>query len=116
MRLTRPFEFVTVPLCCRRISVLGFALMGYTYGPIGTALAEIFPTAVRYTGASLTFDLGGIVGASRAPFIATWLASTYSLTYVGYYLTAAAPVTIVALLVMGEGGLRKAGVPAGARP
>lgn len=76
--------------------MLGFALMGYTYGPIGTALAEIFPTAVRYTGASVTFNLGGIVGASRAPFIATWLASTYSLTYVGYYLTAAA------LLVMGR--------------
>jgi len=83
-------------------SVLGFALMGFTYGPIGTALAEIFPTAVRYTGASLTFNLGSIVGASLAPFIATWLASSYSLSYVGYYMTAAALVTIVALLAMGQ--------------
>ncbi len=83
-------------------SVLGFALMGFTYGPIGTALAEIFPTAVRYTGASLTFNLGSIVGASLAPFIATWLASNYSLGHVGYYLTAAALVTILALLAMGK--------------
>lgn len=83
-------------------SVLGFALMGFTYGPLGTALAEIFPTAVRYTGASLTFNLGGIVGASLAPYIATELATRYGLAYVGYYLTAAAVVTLLALLAMGR--------------
>ncbi len=83
-------------------SILGFALMGFTYGPLGTALAEIFPTAVRYTGASLTFNLGGIVGASLAPYIATALATSYGLSHVGYYLTAAAVLTLLALLAMGE--------------
>ena len=83
-------------------SVFGFALMGFTYGPLGTALAEIFPTAVRYTGASLTFNLGGIVGASLAPYIATELATRYGLAFVGYYLTAAAVVTLLALLAMGK--------------
>ncbi|SEQ76532.1 metabolite-proton symporter [Faunimonas pinastri] len=78
--------------------IIGLGLMGFTYGPLGTALAEIFPTSVRYTGASLTFNLGGIVGASLAPYIASRLASTYGLAYVGYYLTAAAAITFLALL------------------
>ena len=53
---------------------LGLALMGCTYGALGSALAELFPTAVRYTGASLTFNLAGILGGSLAPYIATYLA------------------------------------------
>lgn len=79
---------------------LGLALMGLTYGPLGTALAELFPTAVRYTGASLTFNLAGIVGASLAPYIATWLAGHYGLAYVGYYLSAAGLVTLIALQLL----------------
>ena len=53
---------------------LGLSLMGMTYGPLGTVLSELFPTAVRYTGSSLTFNFAGIFGASLAPYIATWLA------------------------------------------
>ena len=77
---------------------LGMALMGMTYGPLGTILSELFPTEVRYTGASLTFNLAGILGASFAPFIATWLAGNYGLAYVGFYLTGAAMLTLCALL------------------
>jgi len=77
---------------------LGLFLMGLTYGPLGTALAELFPTAVRYTGASLAFNLAGIVGASLAPYIATWLATHYGLRYVGYYLSVAALLTLIALI------------------
>jgi MFS family permease len=79
---------------------LGFALMGLTYGPLGTALTELYPTAVRYTGASLSFNLAGIVGASLAPYIATWLATRYGLSYVGYYLSAAGLLTLIALLLL----------------
>ncbi|WP_092424015.1 MFS transporter [Devosia crocina] len=75
---------------------IGFALMGMTYGPLGTALAAPFPTAVRYTGASLTFNLGGIFGASFAPYIATWLAGTFGLHTVGYYMIIAAVITLLA--------------------
>jgi metabolite-proton symporter len=78
----------------------GLALMGLTYGPLGTALAEIFPTAVRYTGASLTFNLAGIVGGSLAPYIATALAKSYGIAAVGYYLSAAGVVTLAALLLL----------------
>jgi MFS family permease len=78
---------------------LGFALTGLTYGPLGSALARLFPTAVRYTGTSLSFNLAGILGASLAPPIATLLASHYGVAYVGYYLSAAGLVTLIALLL-----------------
>jgi metabolite-proton symporter len=82
--------------------VLGLSLMGLTYGPLGTVLSEFFPTGVRYTGASLTFNLAGILGASLAPYIATWLAKTYGLQYVGYYLSLASVLTFVGLLAAHE--------------
>ncbi len=69
---------------------LGLALMGLTYGPLGTVISELFPTPVRYTGSSLAFSFAGILGASLAPYIATWLAANYGLQYVGYYLAASA--------------------------
>jgi len=78
--------------------VLGMFLMGLTYGPLGTALAGIFPAAVRYTGASLAFTLAGILGASLTPAIATKLATLYGLNYVGYYLSFAAAITFLALV------------------
>ena len=74
-------------------------LMGISYGPLGTALAEIFPVAVRYTGASLCFTLAGILGASLTPYLATRLANVYGLAYVGYYLSIAAVFTLAALLL-----------------
>jgi metabolite-proton symporter len=77
---------------------LGMFLMGLSYGPIGTALAGIFPAPVRYTGASLAFTLAGILGASLTPYLATTLAQNYGLAYVGYYLTLAAGLTLIALL------------------
>jgi MFS family permease len=86
--------------------IVGFSLMGLTYGPLGTALSELFPTNVRYTGASLTFNLGGVVGASLAPTIATYLASGYGLPAVGWYMSAAAVITFFALLAVPRGALR----------
>lgn len=82
--------------------ILGLTLMGLTYGPLGTVVSEMFPTAVRYTGCSLAFSMAGILGASLAPYIATWLAQHYGLQYVGYYLTASAVLSIVGLLLTRE--------------
>jgi MFS family permease len=85
---------------------LGFGLTGLTYGPLGSALANLFPTAVRYTGTSLSFNLAGILGASLAPSIAAFLASHYGVAYVGYYLSAAGLISLIALLSIkaGNGG------------
>jgi MFS family permease len=81
---------------------LGLFLMGLTYGPCGTFLAEIYPVQVRYTGASLSFNLAGILGAAPAPYVATWLAERFGLVAVGFYLCLTAVVTILALLAMGR--------------
>jgi len=82
--------------------VLGQCLIGMTYGPIGTMLSELFPAEVRYTGSSLAFNLAGILGASLAPYIATGLATNYGLQYVGYYLSAAAALSLIALALTGK--------------
>ncbi|MBB4125376.1 metabolite-proton symporter [Xanthomonas translucens] len=79
---------------------LGFFFMGLTYGPCGTLLAELYPAPVRYTGASLSFNLAGIIGAAPAPYVASWLAQHYGLQWVGYYLSAAALLTLLALLAI----------------
>jgi len=79
--------------------ILGMFLMGLTYGPIGTALAAIFPASIRYTGASLAFTLAGILGASLTPTIATSLATHFGLSYVGYYLSAAAALSLIAFII-----------------
>jgi MFS family permease len=88
-------EHDTVKVFC--FLALGFSLTGLTYGPLGSALASLFPTSVRYTGTSLAFNGAGILGASLAPLIATHLSLAYGLRYVGYYLSAAGLVTLLAL-------------------
>jgi metabolite-proton symporter len=102
------FGFILAPLFTAGttgvvvMTCLGLALMGLTYGPLGTIVSELFPTSVRYTGSSLAFSLAGILGASLAPYIATWLARNYGLQYVGYYLTASAVLTFIGLLLIRE--------------
>ena len=87
---------ITLFLC------LGMTLMGLSYGPLGTFLSELFPTEVRYSGASLTFNFAGIIGAAFAPLIAIWLAKNYGLAYVGFYLSAAAVLTFISLLMISK--------------
>ena len=81
---------------------LGMALMGVTYGIIGAVLAAPFPTEVRYTGSSLAFNFAGIVGASLAPYIATWLQTNYGMGHVGYYMLASCVITVLCVLAMGR--------------
>lgn len=83
---------VTVFMAC------GLLLMGLIYGPLGTALAALYPTGVRYTATSVAFNAAGILGASLAPAIALWLARQWGIQAVGYYLSAATLVTLLALL------------------
>ncbi|MFP1878687.1 MFS transporter [Lonsdalea quercina] len=82
--------------------VLGLSMMGFTFGPMGALLPELFPTEVRYTGASFSYNVSSILGASVAPYIAAWLTSNYGLFYVGVYLAAMATLTLIALLLVKE--------------
>ncbi|WP_269516379.1 MFS transporter [Brevundimonas subvibrioides] len=100
------FGFLIAPLFSGGLTGLlvffsiGFALMGATYGPLSATMARPFRAAVRYTGASMAFNLAGIAGASMAPSVATFLASTFGVPAVGLYLAGSAVVTIVALIGM----------------
>jgi metabolite-proton symporter len=78
---------------------IGMTLMGGTYGPLGSVLAALFPTEIRYTGLSLSFNLAGVLGASLAPYIAMSLARSRDLRFVGYYLSCGALLTLAALLL-----------------
>ena len=78
------------------------ALMGFTFAPMGALLPELFPTRVRYTGASTAYNLGGILGASLAPSIAQVLLQKGGLPWVGDYITVAALISFLAVLSMKE--------------
>lgn len=81
---------------------LALFLMGATYAPLGAFLPEQFPAAVRYTGAGLSYQLGGILGASFAPVISQWLVNQGGLQWVGYYMSSAALVSLIAVYFMEE--------------
>lgn len=84
--------------------VLGFTLMGMTFGPMGALLPELFPTSVRYTGSGISYNVSSILGAAVAPFIAValWQAGDGSPWLVGVYLSAMAVLTLIALLLGDE--------------
>jgi metabolite-proton symporter len=77
-------------------------LMGLIFSPMGAFLPELFPTAVRYTGASVAYSLGGIIGASLAPYLAQRLVMVGGLSWVGGYVSAAAIVSLTAVLLVKE--------------
>ena len=76
---------------------LALFLMGLAYGPLGAWLPGLFPARVRYTGASIAFNVGGILGGALAPILALKLSEIGGLFYVGLYLGAAALVSLIAL-------------------
>jgi MFS family permease len=82
--------------------VIELFLMGVTFAPMGALLPELFPTNVRYTGAGVSYNLGGILGASVAPYIAQVLAAHGGLTWVGAYVSIAAAVSLFGVLCMRE--------------
>jgi nitrate/nitrite transporter NarK len=96
----------TVRVCA--FLALGFSLVGFTYGPLASALSSLFPTAVRYTGSSLSFNLAGILGASLAPYIANRLATDHGVSSVGMYLSGAGLLSLIALALMGRSAERRA--------
>ncbi|MGB3028144.1 MFS transporter [Paradevosia shaoguanensis] len=81
--------------------ILGFSLMGMTFGPMGALLPELFPANVRYTGSGISYNVSSILGAAVAPFIAValWSYGAGSPFWVGIYLTAMSVLTLIALLL-----------------
>jgi MFS family permease len=77
-------------------------VMGLVYGPLGAWMPSLFPARVRYTGVSLAFTVGGILGGGIAPIVAQSLATHGGLPWVGLYLSAAALLSLIALLTLGR--------------
>ena len=90
------------------LSLLLF-LMGFVYGPLGAFLPSLFPTRVRYSGASLAFNVGGILGGGLTPLIAQTLADKGGLPPVGLYLAGASAISFLALLPLAKRAVHDVG-------
>ncbi|WP_413740775.1 MFS transporter [Sphingomonas sp. Sphisp66] len=78
----------------------GLFVMGFVYGPLGGWLPSLFPARVRYTGVSVTFNLGGILGGGLTPLIAETLVKQGGLSWVGYYLAGAGMLSLLGLILV----------------
>jgi MFS family permease len=76
---------------------LALFLMGFVYGPLGAYLPALFPVQLRYTGASFSFNLGGILGGALAPIVARWLIGVQGIELVGLYMSVAAVFSLLGL-------------------
>ena len=85
-------------------------LMGFVYGPLGAWLPGLFPPRVRYTGASMAFNVAGVLGGGLTPLVATGLAQEYGLIAVGLYGSGAAALSLVALVAVRNKAARPAAV------
>ncbi|RFA15193.1 MFS transporter [Subtercola boreus] len=84
--------------------IIGFTLMGLTFGPMASVLPELFPANVRYTGSAISYNFASILGAAVAPFVAValWADASGSPVLVGVYLAVMAAITLVALFLSKE--------------
>ena len=89
---------------------LSLLLMGFVYGPLGAWLPGLFPARVRYTGASMAFNVAGVLGGGLTPLVAQALAQRYGLAAVGLYAGGAAALSLIALVAIRPRGAPRAAV------
>jgi hypothetical protein len=77
--------------------MVGFLLLGLSYGQAAGAVTANFKSEYRYTGAALTADLAWLVGAAFAPLVALGLSAKFGLAYVSLYLLSGAAASLAAL-------------------
>ena len=84
--------------------IIGFTLMGLTFGPMAAYLPELFPANVRYTGSAVSYNMASVIGAGPAPFamVALWQAEGGTIFWCGLYIVAAAILTFAALFLAKE--------------
>jgi len=80
----------------------GLGFLGMQYGPQAAFFTELFSTHVRYSGASLGYQIGAILGGALAPTIAVLLWNNYGVFYVSVYIALAAVLTIISVLLLTE--------------
>jgi MFS family permease len=85
--------------------------MGYTYGPLGSWLPTLFPVTVRYSGISMAFSTGGILGGAITPILAQMLAAEGHADRAGWLLSVAGALSLAGILMA-----RPASPESGSRP
>ena len=90
------------PMTVFAFLIVGMVFMGMTFGPMAALLPELFPTEVRYSGASLAYNFASIVGATIAATFAIKINTAYGLIGVGIYLAINAVITLIALFASKE--------------
>jgi hypothetical protein len=73
--------------------------MGFVDGPLGGWMPRLFPVTVRYTGMSVAFNVGGILGGAVAPIAAQMLSAAGGISLVGLFLSVAGLVTLLGVMV-----------------
>jgi metabolite-proton symporter len=82
--------------------IVGMVFMGMTFGPMAALLPEFFPTEVRYSGASLAYNISSIIGATVATTVTLKINAYYGIIGVGIYLAVNAVLTMIALWLSKE--------------
>jgi len=85
---------------------LGLVFVGMQYGPQAAYFTELFSTEVRYSGASLGYQIGAILGGALAPTIAVLLWNEFGIVFVSGYIAIAALLTLWSLSALEETGGR----------
>ena len=88
-------------LICLAIT-MGLVFLGMQYGPQAAYFTELFTTEVRYSGASLGYQIGAIIGGALAPTIAVLLWDSFGIFYVSVYIAIAAVLTLLSLSQLEE--------------
>ncbi len=84
--------------------------LGFTYGPQAALYSELFPASIRFSGVSISYAVGAILGGAFAPFIAQWLVqATGSTVSVTWYLAGMTLVGLCATLLLRD----RSGIPLG---
>ena len=107
--LTAVWAFAIFPLMASGSFILavlaiavGLTFLGMMYGPQAAFFAELFSTEVRYSGASLGYQLGAIIGGSFAPIIATLLWKNYDIFWVSVYIAFASTLSLISVYMLTE--------------
>ena len=81
---------------------MGLIFVGMMYGPQAAFFTELFSTEVRYSGATLGYQFGAILGGAFAPTIAAFLWNNYSIFWVSVYIAFASLLTLFSVMALTE--------------
>ena len=99
-----PLVDTGMPIMITLAVTMGMVLLGMQYGPQAAYFTELFATEVRYSGASLGYQIGAILGGALAPTIAVLLWQELGIIYVSVYILVAALLTLWSLSQLEETG------------